>query len=454
MRRSVKMIIVALTTVHLLSAHSKAEAPTHSGLSLQAYDNYDLTGSDLRKLTDVDLKICSAACLSDNQCQAFSFNKWSHQCSLRGTIVSVRFEPSSIAGVYGSLPPVTDAPWEMVRIPYHGFNSEADRFQIASSFEQCELACQNEQSCVGLSYLYEQKTCKLFQAIGEYSPDEQSDSGIKHQRALGLATKFHPTFSGELQPVESSAYIVIHGTMSWDAPSKEAAALFALSQNQEVHALGSFNKDWIKIATADGNEGFALAEDLLTPKQFATRQDLIAKRDSALEYFERARHSWGPLAGATGVYPHFSGGCIEAVDLANGLHLLVNLAISTRWLQWSERESFYRVNLLNTTPVRWQVTAKVDRVEVRDTSVPIRVPKGKEINPETGSVQFYRIDGSGPDANFIQIVGFRNTKFYFKDAKTGKVGILTSQCGSLEEERTKVERLWNVWIEEYVPSVK
>jgi hypothetical protein len=258
------------------------------------------------------------------------------------------------------LPPVTDAPWEMVRLRDHGFNNEADHFQIASSFEQCELVCQNEQSCVGLSYLFDQKTCKLFQAIGEYSPDEQSDSGIKHQRALGLATKFHPTFLGELQALESSTYIVIRGTMSWDAPSKEAAALFALSQNQEVHALGSFNNVWIKIATADGNEGFVSTEDLLTPKQFATRQDLIAKRDSVLEYFERARHSWGLLAGATGVYPHFSGGCIEAVDLANGLHLLVNLAISTRWLQWSEGESFYRVNLLNTTPVRWRVTARVE----------------------------------------------------------------------------------------------
>jgi len=153
----------------------------------QAYDNYDLTGTTLRSVTNVDLQACAAACQSENQCQAYSFDKWNRQCSLRGTIGSLRFEPSSVAGISGSLPPMSSAPWEMLRIRGR-FDAVRYHSQTTSSYEQCEQACENQQNCVGLTYLARGQTCKLFPTIDGFSVDQNTESGLKHQATTVAVT--------------------------------------------------------------------------------------------------------------------------------------------------------------------------------------------------------------------------------------------------------------------------
>ena len=99
------------------------------------------------------------------------------------TVASLRFEPSSVAGVSGSLPEASNAPWEMLRIRGRSFSANAYQLQASTSYEQCERTCKNEQDCVGLTYQAKRQTCKLFNTIGELSGDQDSDAGIKHQSA-------------------------------------------------------------------------------------------------------------------------------------------------------------------------------------------------------------------------------------------------------------------------------
>jgi hypothetical protein len=148
---------------------------------LQAYDNYDLTGTELRSLPNTDLQTCSAACQSENRCQAFSYNKWTQQCSLKAIIGRLRFEPSSLTGVSGPTPPTADLPWEIMSLQGQSLNGTPYSSPITPTYDQCTRSCQDDQQCVGLSYVTQQRTCKLFQSIGGYSADQSTDSGIKHQ---------------------------------------------------------------------------------------------------------------------------------------------------------------------------------------------------------------------------------------------------------------------------------
>ena len=148
---------------------------------LQAYDNYDLIGTELRGLPNTNLQTCSAACQSDNRCQAFSYNKWTQQCSLKATIGRLRFEPSSLAGVSGPMPATADLPWEIMSLQGQSFNGTPYSSPTTPTYDQCTRRCQDDPQCVGLSYVTQQRTCKLFQSIEGYSDDQSTDSGIKHQ---------------------------------------------------------------------------------------------------------------------------------------------------------------------------------------------------------------------------------------------------------------------------------
>jgi hypothetical protein len=58
----------------------KLERVAQNRGELQAYDNYDLTGSSLRGLSGLDLQQCLVACQSGNKCEAYSFDKLNKQC--------------------------------------------------------------------------------------------------------------------------------------------------------------------------------------------------------------------------------------------------------------------------------------------------------------------------------------------------------------------------------------
>ena len=96
-------------------------------LDFQSYDNYDLNGTELSVLKEVPLQTCFGACRSDSRCQAFTFDKWKRQCSLKTNIISTRFDPISIAGILAgaSLPPEANMPWKMQRLPGTRLTSDA-----------------------------------------------------------------------------------------------------------------------------------------------------------------------------------------------------------------------------------------------------------------------------------------------------------------------------------------
>ena len=66
----------------------------NTSLVLQAYDNYDLrsgpiTSSSKKRIS----KYCATTCRSDAICQAYSFDKWKKQCSLKKTAGCASLDP-------------------------------------------------------------------------------------------------------------------------------------------------------------------------------------------------------------------------------------------------------------------------------------------------------------------------------------------------------------------------
>ena len=149
--------------------------------AVQPYDNYDLTGNELRSLPDTDLQSCSAACQSERQCRAHSFNKLKRVCSLKSETGLLRFSGGFVAGIPGSLPSTSDVLLEMFQTKSEALKGETYRTPSTSSYDQCEATCENDEKCVGLDYSSKQQTCTLFQTISGANFDPDTNSAIKDQ---------------------------------------------------------------------------------------------------------------------------------------------------------------------------------------------------------------------------------------------------------------------------------
>jgi invasion protein IalB len=159
------------------------EQQGRNGPPFQNYDNYDLTGPVNRMLKEVELQACSDACRSDNDCQAFSYNKWKRQCSLKHAAGSFRFEPRSVSGLAESSPAPPSSKRSVVmecsREAIAGHSRSSSTPEL-SSFEQCRDSCQGDQQCVAFTF-GENHNCTTFQTADGASADAGVVSGVKRQ---------------------------------------------------------------------------------------------------------------------------------------------------------------------------------------------------------------------------------------------------------------------------------
>src|SRR5690242_16544355 len=89
------MIVIAITVCAAAAGDHEGETPRVNVLAknvrlaqnrpaiLQAYDNYDINGQNIRVGRTTDIQACSQSCQSDSECRGFSFNKWEKQCALK-----------------------------------------------------------------------------------------------------------------------------------------------------------------------------------------------------------------------------------------------------------------------------------------------------------------------------------------------------------------------------------
>jgi hypothetical protein len=153
------------------------------GHSFYTYDNFDMTGSDTRKLVKVAHAVCATACERDRSCRAYSYDKWNKWCYLKSGTNSLTLDPSSISGVkLGTKQPVASP--EIIRIDPRGskrlVGSAYNSLKIPS-LDQCSSNCRESARCLGYTFVQVTQICDLFSEVGSIAANTGARSGIKTQ---------------------------------------------------------------------------------------------------------------------------------------------------------------------------------------------------------------------------------------------------------------------------------
>jgi PAN domain len=152
-------------------------------IAYKTLTNRDISGGDRRTLTQVDMSACVAACRSDAECRAFSYDKWNRYCFLKSSLSKLYLEPRSITGIRQDVP-VPETENKPARIDHYAnriFLGDGYRSASASSYESCRSARAGDSSCVVTTFLKDENRCKFFNSTGEYFRNEKADSGVKTQ---------------------------------------------------------------------------------------------------------------------------------------------------------------------------------------------------------------------------------------------------------------------------------
>jgi hypothetical protein len=149
----------------------------------KTYDNWDISGADLRTVKRVDHAKCVAACRSDERCRAYSYDKWNRWCFLKSGIGSLLLDPSSSTGVRGATgePAVSELAPRLDRRSAKKFSGQEYRTAAGPSAESCETMCQQDTKCLGYTFVGSAQKCQLFERIDTFSNDRNAASGVKTQ---------------------------------------------------------------------------------------------------------------------------------------------------------------------------------------------------------------------------------------------------------------------------------
>ncbi|MEQ1710880.1 MAG: tetratricopeptide repeat protein [Hyphomicrobium sp.] len=155
-----------------------------SGDGFTAYNNRDLEGGDLRHMKGLDRAACARACASDNDCRAFTYDKWNRWCFLKSQVGSMRLDPkyqSSFRKGHAA-PDTSSAATVIERYRKKNFpQGQKISEQSAASYEECESRCDAGSDCVAFVYASKSRQCRLLSDADEYFSSTDTDSGVKRQ---------------------------------------------------------------------------------------------------------------------------------------------------------------------------------------------------------------------------------------------------------------------------------
>jgi hypothetical protein len=186
---------------------SGSDSQTELSSSYQRYDNRDLYGGDLGapiKNMESEEK-CNSACLREELCQGYSFDKWNNYCYLKSKITLLRMDPRSTSGVRAGLPPPPAAaiPTKMERYRGRAFSGGGFRSIKAARFESCETECQRADKCIAYTFQNTGQSCTLYDTTAAaYMPSKGSESGGKIQASEELRSAKADSVSSDKTEIE------------------------------------------------------------------------------------------------------------------------------------------------------------------------------------------------------------------------------------------------------------
>jgi hypothetical protein len=259
----------------------------------------------------------------------------------------------------------------------------------------------------------------------ENAAHSNGEATVPHSDAKTPQTS--SSYSGQMSAPESATYFTFKDSaLSREGPGAEFASRFSLRDGEQVRGIGQIGDSkidafdyakttWVKIAATNGNEGFVLREDLLTPKEFEERKKLLEKKEKLEARFDQAARSSGIFSHNAGVWMPGTK-CIEPVG---DMKLNLGMAFNFRFVSWSEGNTWIMVGVANP-----------------DSETRYTVQPYKKISlDKTGTLQFYTLTSPKETLH----VGFTDSQFWY-ETSNGKFSAYT-RCGPLASERYHVLEL-------------
>lgn len=171
-----------------------SSAPATFGPRIALYGGLDFYGNDISSSRTKDAVECAASCISDNQCQAFTFNanpslKRGPNCFLKADIGRLEAYRDAFSGVFlpagdahaptyaiGAIDPTRDV---LTRQGLSGTDFASSPEVGISSPGGCRMACVDDNACRAFTYDTRLKQCYLKHFAGTAFVSTKLTSGIK-----------------------------------------------------------------------------------------------------------------------------------------------------------------------------------------------------------------------------------------------------------------------------------
>lgn len=169
-------------------------APQSFGPRIALYGGLDFYGNDISSARAADAVECAATCLTNNQCQAFTFNAnpgltRGPNCFLKTGIDRLEAYADAFSGAFlpggddpaatysiGAIDPTQDI---LTRQGLSGADFASSPELSISSPGECRMACVDNNACRAFTYDSRLKHCYLKHTVGMSFASSQLTSGIK-----------------------------------------------------------------------------------------------------------------------------------------------------------------------------------------------------------------------------------------------------------------------------------
>ena len=147
------------------------------------YENYDIVAGDLKRFSNMTAYDCQQACEKEQNCKAYSYDKWNSVCSLKSSAGMLRLDAkySSEVKVGQSLPNKSTEETVLERYQGKSFTASSYAIRMRSNFQECEQLCQADKACVAFSFKTKVLDCHLFNIVNEPEKEDAVESGVKRQ---------------------------------------------------------------------------------------------------------------------------------------------------------------------------------------------------------------------------------------------------------------------------------
>jgi hypothetical protein len=182
-KKAVEAAVAAISLFGITEQTSAPPAPPSTGGAFAPYDNYDLFGRDLRGLQGVEQQSCSAACMDEPLCQAYSYDKWNKYCYLKNAAGPLTLDAGSITGVRdgNEKPTISGTKIRLERRSSKRFSGGPFRTPYKATLDACQSTCEDNAKCLGYTFSTRTDTCNLFESITKFVSDETATSAFKTQ---------------------------------------------------------------------------------------------------------------------------------------------------------------------------------------------------------------------------------------------------------------------------------